>query len=234
MIAVQLYIRLRKSQRYDFVGNVIYQILKSSSTINDYLQNRLPRRVQTLINNRDKAYRTQFHVDAFRNYINLILPKNHGDYKFNATQYLQDNWQEEAMLVDQVTYLQSVLCKVDRSSMKYALECRSPFLDYRVVELSYRLPQSFKYDNQSKGKRIVKDLLYRYIPKQLLDRPKHGFGAPVGQWLKRDLKNELLDYANEDFLREQGLFDSMGVQKLLKVFLVDTNISSLVLDISPV
>ncbi len=87
------------------------------------------------------------------------------------------------MLLDMDTYLPGdILCKVDRATMKYSLEARCPIMDKDVMEYSYRLPHSFKYGNHIK-KRILKDIAYDYIPRELLDRPKVGFGVPLDKWL---------------------------------------------------
>ena len=82
------------------------------------------------------------------------------------------NWQIRRMLLDMDTYLPGdILCKVDRASMKYSLESRCPILDRDVMEYSFRLPHSFKYENGVK-KRILKDIAYDYIHRELLDRHK--------------------------------------------------------------
>lgn len=100
-------------------------------------------------------------------------------------------------LFDMDVYLNSdINTKVDRASMAYSLETRSPFMDNRVVEYSRLLPLKFKFKNGTL-KFILKDILSDYIPKELFDRPKKGFGVPLESWLKSDLKPlvfECLDY----------------------------------------
>ena len=121
--------------------------------------------------------------------------------------YHEKNWQERRMLVDEDTYLVGdILCKVDRASMKYSIEARCPLLDVNVVEYSYRLPHEFKYDKGIK-KRILKDIAYEYIPRELLDRPKVGFSVPLDQWMRGPLKNQLLDVSDRNYLQNQGIFD---------------------------
>lgn len=123
------------------------------------------------------------------------------------------------MLLDMDTYLPGdILCKVDRASMKYSLEARCPILDKEVMEYSYRLPHSFKYDKKVK-KRILKDIAYDYIPRELLDRPKVGFGVPLDKWLRGPLKERLQDMANHDFLVRQGIFDADFVCKMLATYM---------------
>jgi asparagine synthase (glutamine-hydrolysing) len=95
---------------------------------------------------------------------------------------------EQMMLADSLCYLpDDLLVKVDRSAMAYSLECRAPFLDHKVVEFAWSLSfeQKVKY---GEGKWILKKLLERYIPRQLFDRPKQGFGIPIGNWLRGPLQ----------------------------------------------
>jgi asparagine synthase (glutamine-hydrolysing) len=95
---------------------------------------------------------------------------------------------EQLMLADMLTYLpDDLLVKVDRASMAYGLECRSPFLDHRLVEFALGLPEAHKISS-NQGKVILRKLLGRYLPRPLFDRPKQGFGAPVGDWLRGPLR----------------------------------------------
>lgn len=120
---------------------------------------------------------------------------------------------ERMMYVDLVTYLpEDILTKLDRASMAVSLEARVPLLDYRLVEFAWRLPLEFKI-HQGQGKRILQLILSRYVPPRLFERPKMGFGLPLGQWLRGPLRpwaEELLD-ATE--LREQGVFNPVPVRQ---------------------
>jgi asparagine synthase (glutamine-hydrolysing) len=113
--------------------------------------------------------------------------------------------------LDFVGYLPGdILVKVDRASMSVGLEARSPILDRRVVEFAWSLPESYLLDAAG-GKRILRAVMARYVPPQLTDRPKRGFGAPVEDWLRgplRDWAEDLLDPAR---LRQQGLFRAQQV-----------------------
>jgi asparagine synthase (glutamine-hydrolysing) len=93
------------------------------------------------------------------------------------------------------TYLpDDVLVKVDRMSMASSLECRSPLLDHRVVAFAARLPFASKIDAQGKRKAILRQILSRYVPDTLMDRPKKGFGVPWGEWCKGSLGDTLRDH----------------------------------------
>ena len=87
-----------------------------------------------------------------------------------------------------------ILVKVDRASMAYSLEARVPILDYRIVELAYSLPEAIKLKYGRKS--ILKKILYNYIPKKLVDRPKKGFSVPLKKWFRNELKDILLDKIN--------------------------------------
>lgn len=89
--------------------------------------------------------------------------------------------------------------KVDRASMAYSLEIRSPFLDYRIVEFARTLPVSYRYKNGVK-KLILKDILSEYIPKEIFNQPKKGFSIPLGEWIRTDLKVEIEKTLNDEFL----------------------------------
>ena len=85
--------------------------------------------------------------------------------------------------------------------MAFSLETRSPLLDYRIIEFSRSLPMSFKYKDRNK-KRILKDILYKYMPKELFDRPKSGFTMPFETWFRRDLREFVLDNLTKNTLME--------------------------------
>jgi asparagine synthase (glutamine-hydrolysing) len=99
-----------------------------------------------------------------------------------------------------------ILVKVDRASMAVGLEARAPLLDQRVLELVWSLPPEFLFTNQV-GKRILRDLLARYVPGSLFDRPKRGFNVPIKSWLLGPLRDWAEDLLSEQALREQGIFD---------------------------
>ena len=86
------------------------------------------------------------------------------------------------------------------------------------MEYSYRLPHAYKYSNGVK-KRILKDIAYDYIPKELLDRPKVGFGVPLDKWMRGPLKEALQDMCSEAFLKRQGIFDAQYVHEFINTYL---------------
>ena len=120
--------------------------------------------------------------------------------------------------IDYQTYLvDDILQKVDRSTMAVSLEGREPFLDHRIIEFAARLPDSYKYHDGIK-KRILRDITYKYVPKELLDRPKMGFAIPIAEWLTNDLRDYVDHYLSQNRIEREGLLNWNAVKKLKETF----------------
>ena len=131
-----------------------------------------------------------------------LLKLNHVDFR------------EWMMYADSQMYMiDDILTKVDRASMAVSLETRVPLLDHRIVEFAWSLPLTYKI-NQGSGKRILRELLYKYVPKRLIDRPKMGFGIPIGDWLRNELRDWGAALLDPYILQQQGYFDSKEIQRL--------------------
>jgi asparagine synthase (glutamine-hydrolysing) len=129
---------------------------------------------------------------------------------------------EIAMLIDYKMYLQNdILAKVDRAAMSVSLEGREPLLDHRLIEYAATLPLEYKIQGNS-GKRILKDIVYDYIPKQIMDRPKAGFSVPIDYWLKNELSYLIDENLNEKALSISGLFNVPFVLEIVKSYKNDS------------
>jgi asparagine synthase (glutamine-hydrolysing) len=107
----------------------------------------------------------------------------------------------------------NVLVKVDRATMKYGLEARSPLLDQDLFEFVNQIPDDLRMSNLG-SKWLAKSVLRKHLPENLIAKRKHGFGVPVGKWLNEDLKVQLLDFMNPTFLNNQGIFDSTLINRM--------------------
>ncbi len=217
-----VYDNVGQAQKLDFPGAIVHAVGQIPLG-NGKLLDKMPFRVRVVANNRNPETKTQLvsesYMKASSSFIGSpddMLPIL---YPYER-RYEVSNFQLRRMLLDMDTYLpEDILVKMDRASMKYSLENRCPIMDTDVMEYSFRIPHRFKYHNGDK-KHILKDIAYDYIPKELLDRPKTGFGVPMDAWLRGPLRDALLDYSSNDFLNKQGLFDTQFVSKFINDYLI--------------
>jgi asparagine synthase (glutamine-hydrolysing) len=121
-----------------------------------------------------------------------------------------------AMIIDRESYLpEDILHKVDRATMAVSLESRAPFLDHRVVEFASRLPIGFFVRN-GESKRILRTVLYRHVPRHLVDRKKSGFSVPLASWLRKDLRSWAEDLLTSEQLTKGDYFDVALCRRLLR------------------
>lgn len=216
-----IYENVRQAQMLDLLGGMTYGVCNLPPFKQLNLQKKLPFRVRIIAGNRNPETKTQFGSDNYINCANkMVLSDGKPCHYEMESAYGVKNWQIRRMLVDMDTYLPGdILCKVDRASMKYSLEARCPILDRDVMEYSFRMSHDLKFDKGNK-KRILKDLAYDYIPRELLERPKVGFGVPLDKWMRGPLKESLLDYTNRDYLLKQGIFDADFVTALVEKYMI--------------
>ena len=213
-----IYDKIKQAQQLDGLGALV-------GAVGDLLHitDKYPFKVRVIAKNRNPQAKTQFVADNYLAVAEGMLTGREGTekgvylpcyYDFE-TAYGEKNWQARRMLLDMNTYLpEDILCKVDRASMKYSLEARCPILDKNVIEYSMMIPHEFKYYKGNK-KRILKDLVYDYIPREMMERPKVGFSVPLDKWLRGALREQVLSLSGREYLTKQGIFDTEYTEKFL-------------------
>jgi asparagine synthase (glutamine-hydrolysing) len=125
----------------------------------------------------------------------------------------------QMMAIDYQTYLpDDILQKVDRATMHTSLEGREPFLDQHIIEWVAQLPTDFKY-HQGIKKHLLKEIVHKYVPKTMMDRPKMGFGIPLNRWLQRELRGYVEEHLGDEYIRAQQIFQLAEIQKIRNGFL---------------
>jgi asparagine synthase (glutamine-hydrolysing) len=171
----------------------------------------------------DKAHKvghSLLHADSFDDiYLSLVSQWQSGSPVLRSGAVFDDllsrhnTWPDvlepvaRMMTLDALTYMpDDVLVKVDRAAMAASLETRAPFLDHRVAELAWALPASMKI-HHGQGKHILRQVLYKYVPQHLIDRPKMGFGIPLDKWLREDLRDWADALLSPARLTQEGFFN---------------------------
>jgi len=159
------------------------------------------------MDNRKEFYHKGFmnHNLDLKNWLpNTKLPKN----KFDTNELKIEDFYSEMMATDLMTYLpNNNLVKMDRAAMANSLETRVPFLDHRIVSFALSLPVDYKL-HQGTDKWVLRQVLYKYVPRQLIERPKMGFAVPLNAWLRGPLKDWAESLISFEKLNEEGFFDA--------------------------
>ncbi len=185
------------SSRYNKVKNVI----KSENA-------------KDILHNLSKGFSDNEVALLFKQPINT-LTTNFQSNKLSSSNY---SILSDLMATDYETYmLDDILQKVDRATMSVGLEGREPFLDQRIIEWAAVLPDHFKYNNGEK-KYILKEVLYKYVPKALLDKPKMGFAIPLTSLLLSEYKSYVEHYLSSDFIKKQSIFNEVVVENIKTSF----------------
>ncbi len=165
-----------------------------------------PQQVNRLLNNNYQNVATLFDESKFINITNDSIDK--------------------MMAIDYKTYqLDDILTKVDRATMSISLEGREPLLDHRIIEFVSRLPSSYKIKNGNK-KYILKSIVHDYVPKELMDRPKMGFGIPLNEWFGDELKNYVLEYLDSEKVAKTKILNVTEVERIKKQWLENSSFNA--------
>jgi asparagine synthase (glutamine-hydrolysing) len=166
--------------------------------------------------------------DADDLYLNLISTiKNPTEWLINSEEYTRINHNfdprisdiESMMIKDLVGYLPTdILTKVDRTSMSVSLETRTPFLDKEIVQFALSLPLEYKI-RKGVGKSILRDILYKFVPKEKIEKPKMGFGIPLGDWMRGQLRPWCENLLDENKIKQDGYFNHQIIKKKWNEFL---------------
>ena len=194
---------------------------------NKLIRSMLPNNLNGFMDTYRKELGNQFWLGYYESLLrDLLIEETYSDLNFNEISFTKNDVFNK-MLNDQLTYiLDDILCKVDRDSMKYSQEVRCPLLDYKIVEFANSLPFEYKYNGTKK--RILKDIVYEYIPNELLDRPKMGFAIPTEKWLKSKLKDRVRRFADINRLKNQGIFNPVNMNKFIEDYFNGTMAPQLV------
>lgn len=160
----------------------------------------------------DELYRNL--VSVWRRPENLVRDTEPPSFLEDAMPEGTTDLAARMMVQDMRTYLpDDILCKVDRAAMGVSLETRVPFLDPQIIDLSTRLPMNMKIRN-NQGKWALRQILYRHVPQELIDRPKAGFAIPIGEWLRGPLRDWAEELLSEQKLIDDGLLNPEPIRRL--------------------
>lgn len=181
----------------------------------NHFADRLPKFAEILNHPSGEAFYHQL-VSHCNSPAELVLGASEPDTVFSRPDGMPvlPSLREQMMYLDMMTYLPNdILTKVDRASMAVSLEARVPLLDHRLVEFAWRVPTKYKHMN-GQGKWLLRQVLYRYVPRELMERPKMGFGVPIEHWLRGPLREWAEELLSEKRLREEGFFDPAPIRKM--------------------
>ena len=166
--------------------------------------------------NSDKRNHAQTNISSKEKLIKGLF-KDNGEKRYNIEDKIDSkSWQEKRMMVDINTFLANrINTKINKASVKNSIEIKSPFLENKLIEYSFKIPQEFKYYKKQK-KYILKQILYDYIPKDFFDSKKKGFGIPIKKWLTTYLYEDFMKVSSKEFIEKQNIFNYEKLNKLIK------------------
>lgn len=222
MGGLSIYAALDEAQKNALAGRIIYYSRKIPVIRDMKAFNNLPFHLRLVAMDKNAKAATQIGaVDMFDTIKKmLVAPVENNSFYFEIEdRYPEKNYGARRSLVDLDSYtVELELLKEDSATMYAALERRCPIYDKNVMEYVFRMPYQFKMHGDG-GKRIFRDVLYEYVPKELVDRPKSGFNIPAERLLNTYLKDELLELSDPAYLRRQGLFHPESTSEIVRDYL---------------
>lgn len=215
-----IYPILQQVQKKWYLGRLLYQIGKLPHMKETRLWKKRTILYRVLSDDNNREAKTQAGVNSYFDIVNKILGYRVDNFYYETeSRYQEKRLDITRMLLDVDTYLpEDILAKVDRATMRYALECRCPILDPEVVEYSFRISPNFKVDHGT-TKKILRDIVYEYIPRTIMERPKAGFAVPIDRWMRSALKDKIMDWSSKDYLDRQGIFDADATQNFINTYI---------------
>lgn len=215
-----IYPILQQVQKKWYLGRLLYQIGKLPHMKETRLWKKRTILYRVLSDDNNREAKTQAGVNSYFDIVNKILGHRVDNFYYETeSRYQEKRLDITRMLLDVDTYLpEDILTKVDRATMRYALECRCPILDPEVVEYSFRISPNFKVDHGT-TKKILRDIVYEYIPRTIMERPKAGFAVPIDRWMRSALKDKIMDWSSKDYLDRQGIFDADATQNFINTYI---------------
>ena len=218
----RVYEQLPQFLRSGVIEPIVNSLPVSSSNLSfDYKAKRFVAASKYDVVMRHHSWFGSFSIDEQNKLLNKdILATTSGDIYRDANDLLKltdaKNEIEQMQFLDMNFYMaEDILTKVDRASMAVSLEVRAPFLDPRIAQFAASIPLEYKLKG-NKGKYILKKAVAPFLPKNILQRPKKGFGIPIADWLKNRLNPLMHDLLAPEKLKKQGLFNTDFVQKIIK------------------
>ncbi|GAB3508426.1 asparagine synthetase B family protein [Emticicia fontis] len=230
---------LRTQNHYKKITSIPYPIRYAGGNLLDKLTMKQIERTANLIGN---GFSNNLNIKLPR-LIETLKAKNEIDFLYNSTSYMTPKELKEIHplvepifnkdialfnqrsyssfgIVDIESYLEGdILTKIDRATMQIALEGREPFLDHKIIEFALGIPNHLKL-RDGKGKWILRQILYKYLPKELIDRPKQGFAIPLDKWISTLLMKELLDLTNDKDFFELFSLNQSAITAIIKNYAI--------------
>lgn len=215
----KIYAHMQEAEKRKHMGKILYMLGKIPGVKQSAMWKNRKFVWRIVSDGNDDETRTQkggANVDLIND---ILLDGGDRLYFEFESRYQEKSYDITRMLLDMDTFLpDDILTKVDRASMRYALECRCPILDKEVIEYSFRLPIDFKCGHGNQ-KKILKDITYEYLPREIMDRPKAGFAIPLDKWLRTALREKIMDWTNREYLVKQGIFNVDALVSLIDSYM---------------